>query len=101
MIKDSKEKSRATLAARAGGFIDAGSGGVVPPLQNSTTFIRDENYDPVVTNNTYGRDHNDQVRLAESILAKLEGAEDSLLFASGMAAQLTATKGPLARGDNR
>lgn len=89
MTKDSKEKSKATLAARAGGFVDAGSGGVVPPLQSSTTFIRDENYDPLVAKNIYGRDHNDQVRLAESILAKLEGAEDSLLFASGMAALST------------
>jgi len=31
-------------------------------------------------------DQNDQVRLAEKILAQLEGAQDSLLFASGMAA---------------
>ena len=86
-MSDSKKvKSNATLAARAGGHIDAGSGGVVPPLQSSTTFIRDKNYDPLFTDKIYGRDQNDQVRLAESILAKLEGSQDSLLFASGMAA---------------
>jgi len=83
---NNKEKAAATIAARAGGFTDPGSGGVVPPLQPSTTFIRDENYDPLYANNTYGRDHNDQVRLAEDILARLEEARDSLLFASGMAA---------------
>ncbi|NKB54677.1 MAG: aminotransferase class V-fold PLP-dependent enzyme [Rhizobiaceae bacterium] len=73
-------------AARAGGYIDAGSGGVVPPLQNSTTFVLDLNCDPLFPDNIYGRDQNDQVRLAESVIAELEGAEDSLLFASGMAA---------------
>lgn len=86
MSEDNKKQNKATIAARAGGYIDAGSGGVVPPLQSSTTFVRDENYDPLFPDNIYGRDQNDQVRLAESIIAKLEGAEDSLLFASGMAA---------------
>ena len=85
MSNQNKKQSKETIAARADGFIDAGSGGVVPPMQASTTFIRDENYEPV-SENVYGRDHNDQVRLAQSILAQLEGAEDSLLFASGMAA---------------
>jgi len=79
-------KQAATLAARAGGFVDEASGGVVPPLQASTTFIRDENYELAVEGNSYGRDNNDQVRLAEDILCALEGGEDTLLFASGMAA---------------
>ena len=86
MSKRNKKQSKATLAARAGGYIDAGSGGVVPPMQASTTYVRDENYDPMFAGNVYGRDQNDQVRLAESILAQLEDAEESLLFASGMAA---------------
>jgi len=85
-MNDPKQKNKATIAARAGGYIDKGSGGVVPPMQASTTFIRDENYESIVEGNVYGRDHNDQVRLAENILAQLEGAEASLLFASGMAA---------------
>lgn len=86
-MSDNKDlKNHATIAARAGGHIDVGSGGVVPPLQQSTTFVRDEDYQPLVGDNVYGRDQNDQVRLAENILAQLEGAQDSLLFASGMAA---------------
>ena len=85
-MSDNNAKPRkATLAARAGGFVDMGSGGVVPPLQTSTTFIRDENYDPLFPDNVYGRDQNDQVRLAEAVIAQLEEAEESLLFASGMA----------------
>ena len=85
-MSDKHKKDKATIAARAGGYIDAGSGGVVPPLQQSTTFVRDEDYNPLVGDNVYGRDQNDQVRLAEDVLTQLEGAQDSLLFASGMAA---------------
>ena len=55
------QKDKATIAARAGGYIDISSGGVVPPMQPSTTFIRDENYESLVEGNVYGRDHNDQV----------------------------------------
>ena len=80
------KKDKATIAARAGGYIDAGSGGVTPPLQQSTTFVRDKDYKPLVGDNVYGRDQNDQVYLAEDVLAQLEGAQDTLLFASGMAA---------------
>ena len=97
-MNNTKEfKNPATLAARASGFVDAGSGGVVPPLQQSTTFVRDENYQPLVGDNVYGRDQNDQVKLAENVLAQLEGAQDSLLFASGMAA-ISTLFGSLKRG---
>ena len=85
MTENNIKPGKATIAARAGGYVDLGSGGVVPPLQSSTTFVRDENYEPLFPDNVYGRDQNDQVRLAESVIAQLEGAEESLLFASGMA----------------
>jgi len=84
--KSNFKKDASTIAARAGGFVDNASGGVTPPLQPSTTFIRDENYELSIEGNSYGRDNNDQVRLAEDILCALEGGEDTLLFASGMAA---------------
>lgn len=87
-----------TVSARADGFSDEASGGVVPPMQPSTTFLRNENYDLIVPENSYGRDDNDQVRLAERIICKLEGGEDSLLFASGMAS-ISALLSPLKRGD--
>ncbi|WP_417413394.1 trans-sulfuration enzyme family protein [Hoeflea sp.] len=75
-----------TIAAQAGGVVDTPSGGVVPPLQPSTTFVRDEDYALVNPDNIYSRDNSDIVRIAEDVLARLEGAEEALLFPSGMAA---------------
>ena len=92
-----KTKGKATYAARAGGGFDEASGGIVPPLQPSTTFVRNEDYDLHIAENSYGRDNNDQVRLAEQILCTLEGAQDSLLFSTGMAA-ISSTIGVLKRG---
>ncbi|MBU4529857.1 MAG: PLP-dependent aspartate aminotransferase family protein [Hoeflea sp.] len=75
-----------TIAAQAGGVIDWPSGGVVPPMQPSTTFVRDEDYALVNPDNIYSRDNSDIVRITENVLARLEGAEEALLFPSGMAA---------------
>lgn len=83
---DPKDMQPATLAAQAGGVIDAQSGGVVPPIQPSTTFVRDRDYAPLNPANTYARDHNDAVRQAEAVLAGLEGGHEALLFPTGMAA---------------
>ncbi|MCP5094173.1 MAG: aminotransferase class V-fold PLP-dependent enzyme, partial [Chloroflexi bacterium] len=66
--------------------MDAASGGIVPSIQTSTTFIRDREYELVNKQNMYGRDNSDVVRIAENILNKLEDAEETLLFPSGMAA---------------
>jgi cystathionine gamma-synthase len=76
----------ATIAAQAGGAVDAASGGVVPPIQPSTTFLRDADYALVKPGNMYARDHSDIVRTTEGVLAQLEGASAALLFPSGMAA---------------
>jgi cystathionine gamma-synthase len=76
----------ATIAAQAAGAIDMASGGVVPPLQPSTTFVRDRDYQLVNEGNVYLRSHNEAVRLGEDILSRLEGAADTQLFPSGMAA---------------
>lgn len=78
--------SVATIAAQAGGYIDAASGGVVPPIQPSTTFARDRSYQPHPTGNIYARDDNDVGRVAEALLAQLDNAEAALLFPNGMAA---------------
>ena len=76
----------ATFAAHAGGAYDDVSGGVVPPIQPSTTYRRDKDYAPMNADNVYIRPHNESVRAAEKVIAKLEGAADSLLFPAGMAA---------------
>ena len=78
--------SVATIAAQAGGYIDAASGGVVPPIQPSTTFARDRNYALHASGNIYSRDDNDVGRVAEGLLAQLDNAQGALLFPNGMAA---------------
>lgn len=75
-----------TILAQLGGGIDDATGGVVPPLQPSTTYARGRDYRPLAEGYVYGRDDSSVVRIAESVLAKLEGAASSLLFPSGMAA---------------
>lgn len=76
----------ATIAAHAGGAADKQTAGVVPAVHMATTFVRDENYDPVNPDNVYLRSHNENVRVAENLLSQLEGAAETLLFPSGMAA---------------
>lgn len=75
----------ATLLAQAGGAIDEATGGIVPPLQPATTFLRDP--DNLYRRGfDYGRDANPVVRQVEDLLARLEGGAAALLFGSGMAA---------------
>jgi cystathionine gamma-synthase len=82
---DHKDKP-ATIAAHAAGAIDPQSGGVVPALQPSTTFLRDEAYNLIRPDNIYSRADSDNLRQAEEVLRRLEGAQETLLFPSGMAA---------------
>ncbi len=82
----------ATLFAQADGAVDEATGGVVPPLQSATTFVRDEDYELLSADHSYARDQNDLYRLAEDILAKAEHAEEGLLLPSGMAAVATVTR---------
>ncbi len=85
-MKNRDDLKPATIAAQAAGAIDTASGGVVPPIRLSTTFVRDTSNQPLNPDNVYLRNHNDTARLAENILAKLENAQEALLFPSGMAA---------------
>jgi cystathionine gamma-synthase len=81
-----KDLKPATFAAHAGGAYDETSGGVVMPIQPSTTYRRDTDYAPLNPDNVYIRPHNEPVRAAEAIIADLEGAAEALLFPAGMAA---------------
>ncbi|SEK97572.1 cystathionine gamma-synthase [Roseovarius azorensis] len=76
----------ATIAAQAAGATDNATGGVVPGISLSTTYLRDADYALLRPDNIYGRDANDTVRQAEEVIRQLEGAAASLLFPSGMAA---------------
>lgn len=78
-----------TLLAQAGGHLDPHTGAVVPSIQPATTFARDGRGVLLNSTHLYSRDDSENIRLAEQIVACLEGADESLLFASGMAAITT------------
>lgn len=81
-----EDQKPATIAAQAAGATDSATGGVVPGISLSTTYLRGPDYAPLRPDNIYGRDANDTVRQAEEVIRRLEGAAASLLFPSGMAA---------------
>ena len=72
-----------TLLAQGGHFIDPETGAIVPPIHTATTYARDEHYELIGYG--YSRSGNPTCAQVEDVLAKLEGAEDALLFASGLA----------------
>ena len=80
-------RSLETLLAQGGHFIDPGTGAIVPPIHPATTYARDERYE--LRGYGYSRSGNPTCALVERVLAELEGAEDALVFASGLAAIAT------------
>jgi len=82
----SKPKHPATIAAQAAGALDRDGAGVVPVIQTSTTYLRDETYALIRPDNVYARDQSDTIRQAEEVLRQLENAAATLLFPAGMAA---------------
>ena len=80
-----------TIAAHALRAVDQATGAVVPPIHTSTTYARDENYQPKLKEN-YIRNGNPTLWQAEETIAALEQGAAALLFASGMAAITTLTE---------
>lgn len=99
-MTDSPPKGLApeTLVAQ-GGAHDPTTGSVIPPVHLSSTFARDEHYQPINPNHTYIRDQNPGFDAPETILQQLEGGQDALLFASGMAAGMSVAQA-LVPGDH-
>ena len=87
---------RETIAAQAAGQTSKATGGVVGPIETSTTFERDADYRLPPSGDIYRRGDNVTVREAERVIAALEGGADAALFASGIAA-MTALMRPLSR----
>ncbi len=85
-MTDSADLKPETLAAQALHAMDLASGGVVPPIQPSSTFARDENYELISPGHGYSRDENPTYEAAEALLARLENGTSARLFASGKAA---------------
>src|SRR5262245_6882161 len=78
-----------TIAAQAGGVVDAATGAVVPPIHVATTFVRDAD-NQYRRGYCYGRSDNATVRQVEDVLTDLELGKATLMFASGMAAAAAA-----------
>jgi cystathionine gamma-synthase len=68
----------ATLAAQALHYVDPTSGGLVPPVQPSTTFARDAAYALINPAHSYGRDDIPGYRQVEAVLCALEGGAEAL-----------------------
>lgn len=77
--------SPATRAAQALRHIDAETGAVVPAIQLSSTYARDAEGE-ARQSYVYARSGGPTVKQAEAVLANLDGGEDSMVFAAGMAA---------------
>ncbi|MCB1743399.1 MAG: PLP-dependent transferase [Gammaproteobacteria bacterium] len=82
---DNRPRAMQTLLAQLGHYVDPSSGGIVPPLQPSTTFARDEHYE-LPAGHVYGRDHAPIYAQVESLLCSLEGGARASVFSSGLAA---------------
>ncbi|RTE86883.1 MULTISPECIES: PLP-dependent aspartate aminotransferase family protein [Gammaproteobacteria] len=83
--KATSEWSADTKVAQALGAYDELTQGVVPAIHSATTYYRDAD-NQYRTGRVYSRDNNPTYLPAERLLADLEGGQEALLFASGMAA---------------
>lgn len=78
-----------TIATQAGGYIDAPTGAVVPPIYLTTTYERDPD-NQYSRGFIYSRPDNPTTRNVEEVLCALEGGEQAILYGSGMAAATAA-----------
>ena len=76
----------ASLLAHAGHQKDTQTGAVVPAIQLSSTFARDEMGEPYAADRIYARDQSDNSEQVEAVICELEGGAATRLFGSGMAA---------------
>lgn len=79
------EPGIATQLAQISHFIEAGTGAVVPPIQPSTTFARNADYE-LPGPYKYSRYQGPTSAPLEELLARLDSGAEALLFASGLAA---------------
>ncbi|MBP5858943.1 PLP-dependent transferase [Marivibrio halodurans] len=73
-----------TLLAQALHYTDPATGAVTPPIHMASTYARDGNYD-LIAGASYSRPENPTYLSVERVIAALDGAAESLTFASGMA----------------
>ncbi len=95
---DPKQSHPDTIAAQALGWIDEHTRAVTPPIHVSTTYLRDAD-NQYRSGRVYARADNPAFDQAEAVINALEGGQQALLFASGMAAA-TAVFQALQPGDH-
>jgi len=98
MTRKSNSSSIDTIAVHAARPADPGTGAVTPAITLSTTFVRDADGSYPHGFN-YTRDDNPNRAALEHGLARLEGADTAIMFASGSAATLAVFQTAAARGD--
>lgn len=83
--RSNRKPSLVTRVTQALHYFDPETGAVIPSIQPAATYARDENYE-IRKPYWYRRDGNQTTAHAEAIIAELEDAAESFLFASGMSA---------------
>ena len=71
--------------AQACHYVDQASGGISPPIQMSTTYARDADYQ-YLAGYSYARSANPSWDVLERVCADLDNGAEALCFSSGMAA---------------
>jgi cystathionine gamma-synthase len=84
-MKNDTTTSMESRIAQACHYVDEVTGGISPPLQLSTTYSRDPQYDHI-GNYSYSRSDNPSWEVLEKVCAELDGGAEAKCFASGMAA---------------
>ena len=79
-------RSPETINAQALHHIDMATGALSPAIHPSSTFVRDEEYQLIDKQYSYGRAECPGYVLPERVLAELEAGPAALLFSSGSAA---------------
>jgi cystathionine gamma-synthase len=87
-----------TLAVHCSADRDSATGAVVPPIHPSTTFVREAD-GTYPTGYSYIREANPNRGALEQAIAQLEGGQEGIAFASGMAATMAVFQA-LAPGDH-
>ena len=80
-----------TIAAQSVMGVEPHTGAVSPPIFMTTTYARDENYQPKLKEN-YQRNGSPNLWALEETVAALEKGAGALAFASGMAAVVALTE---------
>ena len=83
-----EDLSMESRLAQACHYIDEVTGAIVPPLQLSSTYARDADYE-YIGDYSYSRSGNPSWAALEKVCAELDGGADALCFSSGMAAVCT------------